>query len=418
MVLVLLQFIKAERTGNWKLHLSATAAMVCHFFSMDRVNYARWLPIYLSDMSMLELNHPEVFHEFLSGNHSVSRSKQPFAQVWPDMALEQSINLDSKSKGGIVGISNREDAVERWFLTIHERAAITQALKEMCGIDNYDRIGTHKEGRAKRMIRDETDVQKLVTTFNSGLLSDPFKIPDDMPEEEVSLPKLSNLATGVVLPDSTANSLLGATEAGRQSMKTFISSRIQRNDINFWDPIKKLKIKSFSSVAKKTVMKNQTNMLSVNADRELFGRLLVAAKNRDINLKEVLSYELCSVPISLAHPDGSLRKTTKSALMHLLEKDVTCHSSLPTSNLPTAFLIDAMALIQMVKSSGSETFGELSQKYEDIVTTALRKNGCKRVDLIFDQYRSVSIKAGERSRRGESSSLKVNIHSGSTPVPK
>lgn len=38
MVLVLLQFIKAERTGNWKLHLSATASMVPHFFSMDRVN--------------------------------------------------------------------------------------------------------------------------------------------------------------------------------------------------------------------------------------------------------------------------------------------------------------------------------------------------------------------------------------------
>jgi len=158
--------------------------------------------------------------------------------------------------------------------------------------------------------------------------------------------------------------------------------------------------------------------VSVNADRELFGRLLVAAKNRDINLKEVLSYELCSVPISLAHPDGSLRKTTKSALMHLLEKDVTCRSSLPTSQLPTAFLIDAMALIQMVKSSGSATFGELSQKYEDIVAITLRQNICTRVDLIFDQYRSVSIKAGERSRRGESSSLEVNIHNGSTPVPK
>ena len=114
------------------------------------------------------------------------------------------------------------------------------------------------------------------------------------------------------------------------------------------------------------------------------------------------------MPISLAHPDGSLRKTTKNTLMHLLEKDVTCRSSLPTSQLPTAFLIDVMALIQMVKSSGSATVGELSQKYEDIVAST----------LIFDQYRSVSIKAGERSRRGESSSLEVNIHNGSTPVPK
>ena len=315
-------------------------------------------------------------------------------------------------------MSTREDAVERWFLTSHERAAMTQALKKMCGIENYDRIGTHKEARAKRVMRDETDVQKLVATFDSGLLSDPFQIPDDIPDEDVPLP-LSNIATGVVLPDDDTNRLLGAAESGRQSMENFISSRIQSNEINFWDPIQKLEIKSFSSAAKKIAVKNQKDMtVSVNADRELFGRLLVAAKNRDINLKEVLSYELCSVPISLAHPDGSLRKTTKSALMHLLEKDVTCRSSLPTSQPPTAFLIDAMALIQMVKSSGSATFGELSQKYEDIVAITLRQNICTRVDLIFDQYRSVSIKEGERSRRGESSSLEVNIHNGSTPVPK
>ena len=70
----------------------------------------------------------------------------------------------------------------------------------------------------------------------------------------------------------------------------------------------------------------------------------------------------------------------KNTLMHLLEKDATCRSSLLTSQLPTAFLIDAMALIQMVKSSGSATFGELSQKYEDIVAST----------LIFDQYRSQS----------------------------
>jgi len=60
-VLVLLQFIKAEPTGNWKLHLTATAVMVPNFFTLDRINYARWLPVYLSNMNMLETNHPEVY---------------------------------------------------------------------------------------------------------------------------------------------------------------------------------------------------------------------------------------------------------------------------------------------------------------------------------------------------------------------
>ena len=223
MVLLLLQFVKAERTGNWKLHLSATTEMVPHFFSMDRVNYSRWLPVYLSDMHMLQLTHPAVHQEFIAGNHSVSRSNQPFAQVWPNMALEQSINLDTKTKGGIVGMSTNEDAVDRWFLTIHERAAMTHALKEMCGLENCDRTGTHKEAEATRVSRDERDVQKLFETFKSGLLSDPFQIPEEISEEEIPL-TLSNLATGVVLPGTDGSILLNAEELGRKSMETFLSS--------------------------------------------------------------------------------------------------------------------------------------------------------------------------------------------------
>ncbi|KAK3751920.1 hypothetical protein QZH41_007937 [Actinostola sp. cb2023] len=104
MVNALLQFIKAERTGNWDLHLSAVATMLPHFFAMDRPNYARWLPVYLADMKQLETKHPLVHQEFAQGGHAVSRSGKPFAQVWTDMALEQSVNADSKSKGGIISL--------------------------------------------------------------------------------------------------------------------------------------------------------------------------------------------------------------------------------------------------------------------------------------------------------------------------
>ena len=60
MVDLLLQLIKAERTGNWKLHLCTVAAMVPYFFAMDRHNYSCWLPVYLSDMKRLESKHPRV----------------------------------------------------------------------------------------------------------------------------------------------------------------------------------------------------------------------------------------------------------------------------------------------------------------------------------------------------------------------
>ena len=106
--------------------------------------------------------------EFIAENHSVSCSNQPFAQVWPDMALEQSIDLETKKKRGTVGMSRKEDAVDRWFLTVHERAAMTHAPKEMCGLENCDRIGTHREAEATTVSRDEREgLQHLAFHQNS-----------------------------------------------------------------------------------------------------------------------------------------------------------------------------------------------------------------------------------------------------------
>ena len=79
MVQLIFQFIKAERTGDLLNHVSATAAMIPHFFSMDRPNYSGWLLGYLADRYQLSETHPAIHEEFMSGNHSICRSTQPFA---------------------------------------------------------------------------------------------------------------------------------------------------------------------------------------------------------------------------------------------------------------------------------------------------------------------------------------------------
>ena len=95
------------------------------------------------------------------------------------MALEQSINADSKSKGGVVGITHNQSALQRWFLTAHERASVTTALKEMYAIRDSDRMGTHKESQPKRVQRDEEDVKKLIACFSSNLMTNPFECDAD-----------------------------------------------------------------------------------------------------------------------------------------------------------------------------------------------------------------------------------------------
>ena len=80
---------QSREGGNWFLHLSATAALTTHFFAMDQPSYYRSLLLYLADMNQLSDIHPTVHEEFMSGNHSISRSTKPFEQVWTDKALEQ-----------------------------------------------------------------------------------------------------------------------------------------------------------------------------------------------------------------------------------------------------------------------------------------------------------------------------------------
>ena len=64
--------------------------------------------------------------------------------------------------------------------------------------------------------------------------------------------ELSNFATGVLLPTNVADNLLSRTEKGREQMDTFVKQRLEISEVNFWDPVPNLKVKSFSTMAKKT----------------------------------------------------------------------------------------------------------------------------------------------------------------------
>ena len=334
------------------------------------------------------------------------------------MALEQSVNRDSKTRGGIVGITQRPGALERWFLTAHERAAVTSATKDLCGIADSEQVWTHKEGGTKRLKRDEEDVKKLMATIND-IMTNPF---DMERSDDGETTPLINLATGVVMPSDAAIQLLNSESLGKQHLHTFVNTRLNSNEVSFWDPLQHLKIKTFASLSKKTEMKSvNEKIFTVNADRDLFARLLIAAKSRDIDLKEVLSYEISTVPYSLAHTDGTLRKSVRSVLLAELEKAREVEPRLPLKDdaLSTTHVIDGMAVVQMVKSAGARTFGGMANKYFQIVTAPLGKNNCNRADVVFDRYdKPDSIKSGERKRRGSSSGFEIKISGPHTPIPK
>ena len=195
-------------------------------------------------------------------------------------------------------------------------------------------------------------------------MTNPFNLDSDA---------LLNIATGVVLREDVAQTLVHSTKKGQQQMKAFVEQRINSNAVGFWEPIPNMKINTFSSTNKKIHVKSSDKLVTVNTDRDLFGRLLIVSNTPQISLKDVLSFELSPVPYSLANADGSLRKGTKSVLCSLLEKDVKVVQQLTVPN-PTVVIIDSMAIIQMSKSTGTSTFVDLSEKYYNIFTAPLFSN--------------------------------------------
>ena len=65
---ILLLFTRAQKEGNWKLHLYAFREMLPFFMRYNHTNYARWGTVYLNEMHQLP---PEIEHEYDQGHFVV-----------------------------------------------------------------------------------------------------------------------------------------------------------------------------------------------------------------------------------------------------------------------------------------------------------------------------------------------------------
>lgn len=408
MIELLLQFQRAEREGNWNLHLSTCARMIPYMFACDHVNYSRWLTEYVTNMLQLPQLAPDIYNYFMQGHHSLSRTGNPFSKVSSDMLLEQSINCDAKSKGGIIGFSLNAAANSRWFLTRHMKAEISSNLKKMAGINKATSV--HIDINENRMNKDESDVRKITTfILNSGILN-MFKI-EELPNE------LANVLSGVVAGPEISTPLLSMQGIGEKAMNNFVKDRLDTTNGKFFDPVKKLNLPTFASLRKKVKAKSKDAKSVIAGDRDLFHRLVVIGEKRKVSLKNLLSYELTAVPLSIANPNGTLTRTNKSKLLSKLEAMIPQTSNMNTEAVHGALLVDAMALIKVISPQNAKNFDEYGEKILAYLNDKLKKH-C-RIDIIFDRYdKEMSIKAAERNRRGGNNGAELLIHSGQTQLPQ
>ena len=151
MVDILLDFNRANREGNWQLHLDSFATMLPWLTVYGHTNYARWGPAYMAEMKRLSESAPEVHREFMIGNFVIKRSKHRFNQVPPDQATEW-MNRMCKISNGIIGITQNNQAMDRFCTTWAERSHVSLDTKHLFGLEDDDQaISIRKDALPEQM---------------------------------------------------------------------------------------------------------------------------------------------------------------------------------------------------------------------------------------------------------------------------
>ena len=134
------------------------------------------------------------------------------------------------------------------------------------------------------MRRDEEDVKAIVNIVNESFIS-PFK------EQE-----LVSLSNGVLPTEKTTSDLLTAEEKGLSALNTFIGERLVKQTTNFYEPIKKLKLSTFSNLKESVKIKMQDKIVQLTAEKNIFGRIAMMSQHRNVDMKEIFAFPLGPVP--------------------------------------------------------------------------------------------------------------------------
>ncbi|KAL8601861.1 hypothetical protein ACOMHN_020596 [Nucella lapillus] len=348
-------------------------------------------------LDALETQQPDAYKQRQSGAFVVRRSpKRQFNCVPTDQALEQTVNREAKSQGGIIGFTLRKGALLRWLITRHVTGSYAEAMKMMC--TTASRPDIHEELGSSRMKRDASDVGKIIDAL-VGQYQNPFDL-------ETVPTSLINIVTGQVATQEVEESLTGLQETGKTHMKNFSEKRLVDNtkSVSFWDPQPRLTIKTFKDMRKPLPTDKQKKLMC--STEVLFRRLLSVSKTRYIDLQKVLEHELAAVPPALFNDDGTMRKTNKSDLAKKLESVCAEVPTLPmvlNQSDNTGYVIDGMAMLQSLNESYFKTFDDLSQQVLKKILRLLEQEdlGIDVVTVVFDRYdKDDSINQIERRRRG------------------
>lgn len=387
MLEIVLLYIRAERVGDWNLHLFCVQSMLPYFHAAGHLNYAKTAHIYLQRMLSLRESLPiEELEKFVGKSYfTIKRTDKFWSGTWTDMVIEQYLMRSMKSTGGLThgrGLSN--PTLSKWIRAMPATVEVVDALEKVAGVYSATTY-QHVELRESRKTRDKNDALGLQDWLK---LHNPF---------ETGSSSLVCVTNGLIA-SSTVN-CDSAKDVGIRAMKAMVGK--QFSDIT-------LKRKNVVTTLSKANLGIQVreHLVEVNPT-QLFHRMLCVVRS-DEELEANLSYELTAWPPALFETCNMRKGSGKAALLPVLENHLKPSPHLPNESMDTAYVIDGGYLLHLCSWQRHETYGEIVTKYVSYVTSRYTSTD---VTVVFDGYGKPSTKDHEHFLRGCSSEVLVTENS-------
>ena len=394
---LLLMFVRSLRESNFQMFMNALDEIAPWMFALDHTHYSRWLPIFIQDMKMLEIKHPNIYNEFQKGHFTYKKTDRPFSSMVEDQAHEQN-NKDVKTDGGAVGILDNESSLMKWMISGPE---IVRLVKD------FNR--KEEESEAEKRHHEDKDAfekkfRKDVQNFKESVaeVGNPFTNEED---------SLVQIVTRTIMNNDSVESVKNARNIGIEQYKEYIRERLVTCEKSISLTIPKNSLPLFRIKNTVSASKGKLKVASLQDDCKLYASLYVACQSRNGDLADFFAHENHSYPPSISQY-GKLRKCTKSDFVSILELAGETRET-PPADL-TAKVFDGAAVVQMIRSSAAKTYGEYSKNI--FWPFILNSEGTiTRIDVVFDVYTVESLKAETRERRGKGIRISVKVD---TPVWK
>lgn len=388
-------FIRAERTGNWLLHLKATQDMLPYFAANGHNNYAKCCRLYLQDAQNLCgcMND-----EIINGFFTVRRNKSKFwSGTWSDMIIEQCLMRNAKTSGGLINITHREAAKTVWLLASHVLAQYSDGIRVLTGKFSGTWSAQHREMSAARI---NTDVQHMEKFYVYLKNHNPFIVPENT---------LMNISTGLIA-DERVN-VDKVSEIGKKINESITGKTV--GDVKFK---KSDQVVSFT-IMKKGVLLDSTEKIHISSD-ELSQRLIAIASHSHNPDPSLYAYELSPVAPAIFNDEGLMRKSPKSQLMnYILGKSPDICLSVEAETRIT--VIDGCAVLQMLPWPKVGTVKDSCLLFTSYICSNYLKFPDQQPIVVFDSYEVSTTKDPEQKKRKKTTAKQtadVMLHE-AYPIP-